>query len=410
MNIEALTRQLHYLQTKVPFYQSSVRYGSRLEDFPFVGKPDITMDYGSFISDDYSKKRPHLVRFIEDEQFIREVCFDEEITVTETGGSSGIPFRCPKTVSDRIRLGMGIWRQRRRLDPLIEDRLMYRFTHGGQELDQDTGVDTLSNLKSIYAKIADGRFRWLHASPVVLNRHVEVLMQAGWHPRLPFLKFIECTGAYLSDSDRKTLSEYFGTKVVDQYGMQETWTIALTCIHGVHYINNHNVVLEIIDESFNPVRPGEVGRIVVTSLQERLLPFTRYITGDFGAFVESRCDCGLGATAIKIANGRVHNLIKGISVQLFGNLLFPELVVQARRMVDSHSELHELLYLRVRQISFDEFVIETNKFNRQTHFLGYFTQLTEEALGRKFRFQHVTVEANCIQLEDRKPWVFRCEC
>ena len=90
---------------------------------------------------------------------------------------------------------------------------------------------------------------------------------------------IAATGA----ADR--LQRHFGCPVIDIYSMNETGPIAYARADSnadEHEILPHNLFVEILDESGQPVPPGERGEIVVTGGVNPFLPLVRYRTGDFG--------------------------------------------------------------------------------------------------------------------------------
>ena len=73
--------------------------------------------------------------------------------------------------------------------------------------------------------------------------------------------------------------------------------IGLSCAHpeaggAIHYWADY-YILEIIDpETLQPVQPGEVGEMVVTSLRKEGAPLIRYRTRDLTRLVPGPCPCG----------------------------------------------------------------------------------------------------------------------
>ena len=66
-------------------------------------------------------------------------------------------------------------------------------------------------------------------------------------------------------------------------------------------------LLLILDEDDRPYAPGQVGRVVVTSLHNFAMPIIRYAIGDY-AEVGAACDCGRGLPVIARVTGRRRNL------------------------------------------------------------------------------------------------------
>jgi phenylacetate-CoA ligase len=63
---------------------------------------------------------------------------------------------------------------------------------------------------------------------------------------------------------------------------------------GIHYWADL-FILELLDpESLQPVAPGEVGEMVVTTLRKEAAPLIRYRTRDLTRFLSGECPCGCG--------------------------------------------------------------------------------------------------------------------
>ena len=61
----------------------------------------------------------------------------------------------------------------------------------------------------------------------------------------------------------------------------------------------------MLREDGTPASPGEVGRIVVTSLVNYAMPLIRYVIGDLGAWAESPCGCGRAWPLLREVTGRI---------------------------------------------------------------------------------------------------------
>lgn len=116
-------------------------------------------------------------------------------------------------------------------------------------------------------------------------------------------------GETLSDSTRLYCETAFNTKVVDLYSCQEAGYIALQCPENKHYhIQSESVFVEILNDENLHCLPGEIGRVVISSLNNFATPLIRYEIGDF-AEVGSRCSCGRGQLVLKKILGRARNLL-----------------------------------------------------------------------------------------------------
>lgn len=100
-----------------------------------------------------------------------------------------------------------------------------------------------------------------------------------------------------SDAMRSRMKELLGVEhVFDIPGLTELYGpgTGLDCIHheGIHYWADY-YILEILNpESLEPVEPGEVGEMVVTTLRKEGAPLLRYRTRDLTRFIPKRCSCG----------------------------------------------------------------------------------------------------------------------
>lgn len=126
---------------------------------------------------------------------------------------------------------------------------------------------------------------------------------------LPKLREVRTISESLPDGLRELCQESFGAKLTDLYSTIEAGYIALQCPEHEHYhVQSENVLLEVLDDNDNPCAPGEVGKVVVTTLHNFAMPLIRYELGDY-AEVGEPCACGRGLPVIKHILGRYRNMI-----------------------------------------------------------------------------------------------------
>jgi phenylacetate-CoA ligase len=102
-----------------------------------------------------------------------------------------------------------------------------------------------------------------------------------------------------SDAMRARISELSGVapeQLFDIPGLTELYGpgTGLDCIHhrGIHYWADY-YILEMLDpETLRPVKPGEVGEMVVTTLRKEAAPLIRYRTRDLSRVIAEKCPCG----------------------------------------------------------------------------------------------------------------------
>jgi len=126
-------------------------------------------------------------------------------------------------------------------------------------------------------------------------------------------------GEIYSDEVRTLIEERLGIKVYDHYGLCEVNTgIAYECSKraGLHVLEDY-VHAEIIDPNTLEVLPvGQVGELVLTTLQKEATPVLRYRTGDVTYIKEELCECGDPNPRIARIHHRLDDIIfiKGIKV------------------------------------------------------------------------------------------------
>ena len=97
-------------------------------------------------------------------------------------------------------------------------------------------------------------------------------------------------GEILTPGMREVIEDVFDCQVYNHYGSTEFNRIAWECEKGGYHINEDSVLVEIMDEDYNRVDEGEVGRVVGTSLVNMYTPIIRYDQGDLVEKSENNCD------------------------------------------------------------------------------------------------------------------------
>ncbi len=139
----------------------------------------------------------------------------------------------------------------------------------------------------------------------------------------PSARGIQASAETLTDDDRELLGEVFGCPVFDRYGCREVGLIAHECeAHaGLHLSPLCNLV-ELLDAEGRPVaapsspaakddQPAgpEVGRVVVTNLNNYAMPFIRYEIGDLAVRGDTECSCGRSTPLLQRVVGRTTDVI-----------------------------------------------------------------------------------------------------
>lgn len=142
--------------------------------------------------------------------------------------------------------------------------------------------------------------------------HAQRAKERGMPPGNPSLKSVVSWGDKMFAHYRETIEQQTGAKVFDTYGCTEGIMIAAQCAKGSYHIMTPHVYVEIVDEHFNPMPEGEMGRILVTRLDAFGMPLVRYYLGDLVTLEhpDKRCTCGMPYPLLKQVIGRDTDIIK----------------------------------------------------------------------------------------------------
>ena len=208
-------------------------------------------------------------------------------------------FRFPFTVAE---LGSGAIRPDLHQSDVTQRTGLVRVTRIPRTLPPDAQADAL-----------------LQAKPQVVTGHPSCLQlvaeriadSRALDKRWP--KLVAARGEILHEETRLELRRAFGCPVVDLYNCEEIGNVAWECPRtaGVMHVNTDACVLEIVDEEGAPARPGEEGRVIVTNLFNRTMPFIRHELGDRAALRGlGTCDCGHSGPSMTLVAGRPGDFIR----------------------------------------------------------------------------------------------------
>lgn len=120
---------------------------------------------------------------------------------------------------------------------------------------------------------------------------------------------------------RNRIADELGVELYDIYGLTEVYGpgIAINCEHntGMHYFDDY-LYFEIIDPRTGKILPdGELGELVITTLQKEGAPLIRYRTHDLTRIVPGECPCGRSYPRIDVILGRTDDMVKVKGVNIF---------------------------------------------------------------------------------------------
>ncbi len=244
-----------------------------------------------------------------------------------TSGSSGVVFRFHADLAaEDTRLathllalewaGLGIWVPEVRVNSPFRDvswvygrptrlaLLGRRVLLGQRTYRVVTARPTVGDLEALIrrAQRAGAFFMWGFSSLMTILGE-QVLKAGATLPGYP--RVVVSRGERLTEVRRRTLREAFRAPVVDHYGCTEMADLAQSCPDaptGLHVLNDR-VLLRIEREDGRPAGPGERGRVLLTDLENHVMPFINYPVGDW-VVVGSPCSCRRGLPVLGAIDGR----------------------------------------------------------------------------------------------------------
>lgn len=130
----------------------------------------------------------------------------------------------------------------------------------------------------------------------------------GVHP-----KGIISSAQALPEQSREVIERAFKCGVFDKYGSREFSGIAYECdAHQGHHVVGESYIVEVLKDG-KPAKPGEVGEVIITDLNNICLPMIRYRVGDLAEAMDNSqtCACGRGLPRVGRIEGRVQAIILG---------------------------------------------------------------------------------------------------
>jgi len=314
---EKLRRLVRHAYRSVPYYRArmqeaklrpeDIRGQADLHKLPYLTKDDV---------------RKHLYFDI-----LQEGVRHNDIWKISTSGSTGEPFVC---YADRSQLEFRWaatlrsqeWTGYRLGDPTVRlwhqtigmNKTMAAKEHADAFMTNRTYVPifelTDEKLEEMVRLIEDRR-------PVLIDgyaeafdylaQYVETRGGLNFHP-----SGLMSSAQTLPAKSRAVIEKAFGCRVFDKYGSREFSGIAYESdSHEGHLVVAEGYIVELLVDG-RPAKPGEVGEVFVTDLNNFCMPFIRYRIGDLAeAMTDAPSVCGRGLPRIGDIQGRVQSIIMG---------------------------------------------------------------------------------------------------
>jgi phenylacetate-CoA ligase len=275
-----------------------------------------------------------------------------------TSGSTGVPFRFPKHVSMLRQMDAAMWAvyawhgidptrrqarfwgipQRRgaRLSRRVADRAFSRLRFNAFRI----GPEECSKF---FTRLREFRPHYAYGYPNLMLRFAKYCQKQGLHGGELGISSVICTGELLTAECRAALAEFFGARIINEYGCSESGILSFECEAGTP----HAIPWAVYPELEPPCADGATlweGAVVLTDLYGMGAPLLRYRLADQAITRAATCSCGRALTTLEPTGGRLSScIILPDGTEVFSSVLayaVPAEVAQFRGRQTSGDTLH----------------------------------------------------------------------
>ncbi len=320
-----LCETMEYLNAKSPFYSKMfndnhidierIKTIESLQDIPFTEKKDLQLYNEDFICVQKEKIIDYIttsgtlgdpVTFACSEKDLQRLAYNEKISFICAGLRPGNIMQLMTTIDKRFMAGLAYFLGIRDLGASI-----IRVGNGIPELQWDT----IRRIKP----------DTILCVPSFILRLIQYAEEHGIDYKNSTIRRIIGIGEGLRDQNfnlnllGKKIKEKWDVQLFATYSSTEMSATFPECEYGCG--GHHHpelIIVEIIGEDDAPVKDGEVGEVVITTLGVETMPLLRFRTGDMASIHTEPCRCGRKSFRISPLVGRKNNMIK-----LKGTTLYP---------------------------------------------------------------------------------------
>ncbi|HSE93917.1 MAG TPA: AMP-binding protein [Methylomirabilota bacterium] len=147
----------------------------------------------------------------------------------------------------------------------------------------------------------------------------------------------------------------FGAQAFDLPGLTEiaAWGFECDARAGLTHVHEDYCYPEVLDEQDRPVRPGERGELVFTSLYRRAMPLLRYRTRDVVQLADRACPCG--RTLVAFEGGVLARLDDMKKIR--GIIVYPRRIEE---IVRAHASVDEFQIVLRRVEGLDDILVRVD--------------------------------------------------
>ncbi len=148
----------------------------------------------------------------------------------------------------------------------------------------------------------------------------EVMKEMGVSPESLKLRIGIFGAEPWSENMRKEIETKLKIKAIDIYGLSEVIGPGVSCECeyqcGMHVMEDHFIPEIINPETLEPVKHGEMGELVFSTVTKEGMPILRYRTRDLTRLIYDKCECGRSLVRMEKCLGRTDDMliIRGVNV------------------------------------------------------------------------------------------------
>ena len=305
IQLKKLKHILNYSYKNIPFYKEKfdkanvhpidLKRLSDLEKFPITSREDAVKNYpGKIVAKGYTRKNSY-----------HQV----------TSGSTGVPFeilrdiRCydfydANLARSLLSVGYSVFDLRAHYlwEPFRHNKRFWEKFGLMRKVLVVTNRNTEEQVKIIQKAKPDHIYTFSSLMEVFLNIIKEKNI-TDINPKAVFL-----TGDLVTKNLRERIKKTLNCEVFEHYAAAEFGVMAWESEeHNMLNINSDTICMEIVNDE-KVVRPNELGKILVTGLENKAFPLIRYEIGDYGVLSDKKSK-KYPYPLLKEIHGRMDDLI-----------------------------------------------------------------------------------------------------
>ncbi len=320
LQLERLQSTLYRVGTHVPFYKK--KFAEEKLNFEDIKSLDDLRRLPFTVKQDLRDNYPYGLFAVPLREVVRVHSSSGTTGLATVVGYSRNDIRNWSNLVARILTAAGVTK-----DDVIQIAFGYGLFTGGfglhygaERLGASVIPISAGNTKRQIQIMQDFKTTALVCTPSYALIIADTMMEMGINPNGLSLRYGLFGAEPWSEAMRQEINEKLGIIATDNYGLSEVMGpgVAGECqqCQGLH-INEDHFLLEIIDpETLEPVEPGEVGELVITTLTKEAFPMIRYRTRDLTRLIPEPCECGRTLMRMERIMGRTDDMliIKGVNV------------------------------------------------------------------------------------------------